>query len=399
MIYPPTLYGLWAKVSGGGIYQKQPYGGKTTQNLFYHFSGGYDYGESFETQRYFYGGSLDYTHLNAADSGYKGNVKAIGLGAYGGYIQQEGWVLDGSLRYVYAPMHTNLYQSDVPINFNAHLLILGARAGYRFYPFFTYRTKVVEKCVQKVFCRNARVQAKIKDIHTYLEPYVSLNPGFISGGKVSFTDKQSQSLITAKLNPVPTFISKIGLMGVRRYDYHQGSLNLKALMEYSMDLNLGGKITLNDLSNAPLYNDANHLDHRLGMGLGAQWSSLNESLNLFADFKTEFFGRLNTYWLLSAGLRYKFGQTPQKTSWGKNYRPAPIRKKSSKPNNFLKPYQPPVKNGSDSFYEKNHFKAFPSSNQDLDKKNSKNLIKANPLTPIREQKQMQNQRPLRKINK
>ncbi|WP_219350028.1 hypothetical protein, partial [Helicobacter sp. 12S02232-10] len=81
------------------------------------------------------------------------------------------------------------------------------------------------------------------------------------------------------------------------------------------------------------------------------------------------------------------------------YRPAPIRKKSSKPKNFLKPYQPPVKNGSDSFYEKNHFKTFPSSNQDLDKKNSKNLIKANPLTPIREQKQMQNQRPLRKINK
>ncbi|WP_095331616.1 autotransporter outer membrane beta-barrel domain-containing protein [Helicobacter sp. 11S02596-1] len=364
LTYPPTLNGAWVKTSGGGIYAKQPDGAPTTQNLFYHFSGGYDVGETFETWRYFYGGNLGYTHLNASDSGYQGKAEAIELGAYGGYIQQEGWVLDGSMGYIYAPVRTHLNAQDTPIDFNSHMLLMSARAGYKIYPFSVHRTRTIEKCIQKVFCRNVKVATKIKDTRTYLEPYASLSPGVVWGQEFSFVQKQSQVPITAKLGTAPVLISKIGLLGVKRYEYDWGVLSVNALVEYSADLNLGGKVTLIDTAKVPLYNDANHADHRLGMGAGIKWLGLYDSLSLFADFKTEFFGRLNTYWLISAGLRYKFGQKPPKAMPQLSTRPIPKRPKDknsqkSKKMNFLKPYEPPLQKAPDTFYRENHFEGFP----------------------------------------
>ncbi|WP_143428958.1 autotransporter outer membrane beta-barrel domain-containing protein, partial [Helicobacter sp. 12S02634-8] len=357
-IYPPTLNGAWAKISGGGIYAKQPLGSKTTQDLFYNFQGGYDYGESSESERYFYGGSVSYTHLNAMDAGFKGSASAIGLGAYGGYIHQDGWVLDGSVRYVYAPIKASLNQADRTSNFGSHMFLMGGRAGFRFYPFHQYRSKVIERCVQEVFCRNAHINVAIRDDSTYLEPFISLDSGIILGNQFSFVDKQSQSIVQSQLDWTPALITKLGLQGVKRLDYELSSLRLKALIDYSMDLNLGGKVTLVDLAGVPLYNNPNHMDHRLGLGVGVDWLSFNDSLSLHTDFKTEFFGKLNTYWLLSAGLRYKFGQA-YKTHRQLNYRPLPKRNpapQSQRIKNRLKPYEPALQKTPDSFYENNHFK-------------------------------------------
>ncbi|WP_143428413.1 autotransporter outer membrane beta-barrel domain-containing protein, partial [Helicobacter sp. 11S03491-1] len=354
LLYPPTLNGLWAKVYAGGIYQKQPSKDKTTQDLFYSFQGGYDKGENFGEKRYFYGFSLDYTRLNTGDKGYKGYVHSIDIGGYGGYLDENGWDISGSMQYGYSYNHTQLYQADDPFNFGGHFFLLSMRVGYRFYPFYKIKTRIIEKCVRPTFCRNGIEDLRIRDESFYFQPYVSLTPGFILGEKISFSDKQSRSHISAKLHASPALISKIGLLTLKRYDYPNQALNLRALIEYSHDLNLGGKITLTDDVDMPL-NRSVQMDNRLGIGIGGDYLLLNDSLKFYGDFKTEFFGKLNTYWLVSAGIRYKFGQKPPKTYKSLNYRPQVNQTQKARPKNVFKPYESIPSPKSDSFYQNNHY--------------------------------------------
>ncbi|WP_143428339.1 autotransporter outer membrane beta-barrel domain-containing protein, partial [Helicobacter sp. 13S00477-4] len=360
LLYPPTLNGAWLKISGGGIYTKQPFSTPTTQNLFYHLSGGYDWGKNFENERYFYGISLDYTKLYVSDKGFEGNDNAFGIGGYVGYIHQDGWVLDGGLQYVFNPIKANLYQASKPIEFNNHLFILSGRVGYNIYPISKTRQRVIEQCVQKVFCRNGISNVQVRDDTLYFQPFVSMNTGYIPSNHFSFTEQQSLSNVKAKIDGTMAFIAKIGLLGVKRFDYMTSALNLKGLVDYSFDLNTGGKMSLIDDTLLPLYNKQNQKpDHRLGFGIGGEWLFLDDSLKLYADFKTEFFGRIDTYWLVSAGIRYKFGQTPQKLPSQINYRPKPMQTQKNKPSrseSYFKPYQTQPKRDEGSFYQKNHFK-------------------------------------------
>ncbi|MDO7252396.1 autotransporter domain-containing protein [Helicobacter cappadocius] len=363
MTYPPTLNGLWMKIYGGGIYAKQLYGEKTTQDLFYNIQGGYDKGEVYGDERYFYGGSLDYTKLSTSDTGINGHVNSIAFGGYGGYVNAIGWVLDGTFKYVYSNIKANLSQAPEPFNFGNHILLVSARVGYNFYPFYGTRTKTIEKCTEKIFCRNAITSVKIRDESLYFQPYFSFTPALIFGNTIKFEDKQSHSNINAKLDSSPALITKIGLLGVKRYDYMYSALNLRALVEYSNDINLGGKVTLVDDINIPLYNNAKKIDNRLGLGMGVDWLFFNDSLKLHTDFKTEFFGQINTYWLLSAGIRYKFGQKAPRTYKSQNLRPTQNgeRKKSSK--NIFKPYNERKLPQNNTYKQNNHFKTYGNENK------------------------------------
>ncbi|MDO7253912.1 autotransporter domain-containing protein [Helicobacter cappadocius] len=356
--YPPTLNGLWAKVYGGGIYEKQPFGDKTTQNLFYNFQGGYDKGETFEEKRYFYGGSLDYTKMYAGDKGFDGYSNSIGFGAYGGYIDQKGWVIDANAKYIYSGIHTNIYQAQSPVKFGNNILLLSAKVGYNFYPFYLVRTKTVERCVQKIFCRNAIEKTKVRDESIYIQPYFSFTPGLIFGNTLKFQDNQSHSNIKAHLHFSPALITKIGLGVLKRYDYLYSSLNLRGHIEYSNDINLGGNVTLIDDANVPLYGNSKKIDNRLGFGGGVDWMFFNDSLKLHLDFKSEFFGQINTYWVLSAGIRYKFGQKPPKTYKSLNLRPMPPKPQKVAPINYLTPYKEKEESKDKTFYENNHFKSY-----------------------------------------
>ncbi|PAF52993.1 hypothetical protein BKH42_08355 [Helicobacter sp. 13S00482-2] len=363
MVYPPTLNGLWAKVYGGGIYTKQLYGEKTTQNLFYNLQTGYDRGEIYEDERYFYGGSLDYTKLSTSDTGLSAYSNSIAFGAYGGYVNAKGLVLDGTLKYVYSNIRANLSQAPEPLKFGNHIILASARIGYNFYPFYGTRTKTIEKCTQIIFCRNTTTDVRIRDESLYFQPYFSFTPALIFGNTIAFEDKQSHSNINAKLDFSPALITKIGILGVKRYDYMYSALNARALVEYSNDINLGGKVRLIDDVDMPIYSDAKSIDNRLGLGLGVDWMFFNDSLKLHTDFKTEFFGHINTYWLLSAGIRYKFGQKPPRTYKSLNLRPKENRPTKKPSRNVFKPYNQRKLPQDNTYKQNNHFKTYGNENK------------------------------------
>ncbi|PAF53207.1 hypothetical protein BKH42_07075 [Helicobacter sp. 13S00482-2] len=372
MIYPPTLNGLWAKVYGGGIYAKQPYGAKTTQNLFYNFQGGYDKGEVYDQERYFYGGSLDYTKMNIQDDGFQGHSNSLGMGVYGGYVNEKGWILDANVKYVYSNIYANLIQADHPLDFGNHIFLLSAKVGYNFYPFYHTRTKTIEKCIQKVFCRNDIEKVKVRDESIYIQPYFTLTPGMILGRKnINFEDKQSHSNVSAHLHFSPTLITKLGLALNKRYDYLYSALNLRGLVEYSNDMNLGGNVTLVDDANIPLYIDNKTIDNRLGLGGGVDWMFFNDSLKFHTDFKTEFFGHINTYWLLSAGISYKFGQKAPRTYKSLNLRPMPPKPQKVTPKKYFSPYNERQEAKDKTFYDNNHFKDYGGDKKQIMQKKQK----------------------------
>lgn len=360
LFYPPTLNGLWAKAYGGGIYPKQPYINKTRKNLFWNIQGGYDKAKILGENKIFYGGSLDYIKLQAIDDGsrdYQGNANSIGFGGYGGYVQKKGLVLDGGIKYVYTSINTNLYQANNPFNFSNHILLAHARMGYNFYLFTKSREKIVEKCVQKIFCRNDKTTVQIRDDSAFIQPYFSIAPAIISGNTFSFTDRAS-SRITSHLHFTPSLITKLGILGVKRFTFQNRSiLELRALSEYSNDVNTGGKVTLTDNVGIPLEHTT-PMDNRIGIGLESRYKLLNESLEFYFDFKTEFLGHINTYWLLSAGFTYKFGQNIPTSYKSLNLRPkAPSSKKQNSKKSF-RPYDniPPAR--SNTFHQNNHFKEY-----------------------------------------
>lgn len=358
LFYPPTLNGVWAKIYGGGIYPKQPYATKAEENLFWNIQGGYDEAKIFGENRFFYGGSLDYIKLYANDSGergYQGNVNSVGFGAYGGYVQKKGLVLDGGSKYIYSFIHSNLYQTNKPIDFGNHILSAYAKMGYNFYLFTKSKQKIIEKCVQKIFCRNDKTTVQIRDDSAFIQPYFSIAPAIISGNNFSFTDRAG-SRIKAHLHFNTALITKLGILGVKRFTFQNHSiLELRASSEYSNDINTGGNVTLIDNINIPLEHTS-LTDNRIGFGIGSHYKLLNESLEFHFNFKTEFLGHINTYWLLSAGFRYKFGQNAPRSYKSLNLRPQAPKHKN--PKNFFKPYDniPPARNNT--FHQNNHFKEY-----------------------------------------
>lgn len=358
LLYPPAKFGVWAKAYGGGIYQKNDIGGQTSQNLFFSFQGGFDYGRNIGNIRYFYGGSFDFLRMYGSDAGYNGQSDSYGPGFYAGYIDNDALFLDAKVKYVVTNFRNNLYQSQSPVNFYGHILMADFRIGYSLYPFRNARKKVGEVCKKgndgRLFCRNDTSTGYVRDPSFYIQPFFSLTPGVIFGQNFSFTDVTSQFRVTSTLDTTAALITKIGVLGVKRYQYERYAVRARSFISYSYDMNLGGKITLIDNANIPLYNSSDQGSHRISLGLGADVLFLDDSLKLYADFSTEFFSKLNTYWLFSGGLRYKFGQPPSYRKKSLTYRPkSPAKQKSL--SQRLRPYQRVDNPSSSSYNSQNHF--------------------------------------------
>lgn len=359
LLYPPTQFGAWAKVYGGGIYQKNDFDkNMTSQNLFYSFQGGFDYGENRDDMRYFYGGSFDFLRMYGHDDGYNGTSNSYGLGAYAGYIKDDTIFLDAKFKYIITSFNNTLYQSEEPVDFFGHILMADFRFGYSFFPFRNARKKTTETCKKgsdgMLFCRNDTATGYVRDPSFFIQPYLSLTPGVIFGHHFDFVDVTSRYRVLSRLDTSPALITKLGVLGVKRYEYENFAVRARSFLSYSYDINLGGKITLVDDANIPLYNDAKRGSHRISLGLGTDVLFFNDSLRLFADFSTEFLSRLNTYWLISAGVRYKFGQPPNRRKGSLSYRPkSPAQKRSLR--NTLRPYQNVNRAEDSSFRNQNHF--------------------------------------------
>ncbi|RDU74310.1 hypothetical protein CQA57_02175 [Helicobacter anseris] len=359
LLFPPTKFGAWAKMYGGGIYGINSFDHKeSTQNLFFSFQGGFDYGKNFEDSRYFYGGSFDFLKLYGNDAGYDGSVSSYGFGAYAGFIKNDDLFLDAKIKYIFASFQNNLYQAQDPINFYGNILLLNLRAGYNFYFFKTPRTKTIQTCKRgndgKLFCRNDKSVGYVRDTSFYIQPYLSITPGIISGHSLNFLDKISSYNVLGKLDVSPALITTVGILGVKRYEYDNFNVLAKTFIAYNYDINLGGKIMLVDDANIPLYNEYKNGDHRLSLGLGGEVLFFNDSLRVFADFKTEFFGALNTYWVFSGGLRYKFGNPPIRKKSSLSYRPKSAPKQRSFKEKFG-PYKNTPAAEEKSFNKQNHF--------------------------------------------
>lgn len=359
LLFPPTKFGVWAKMYGGGIYGDNDFDHKeSSQNLFFSFQGGFDYGKNLEDYRYFYGGSFDFLKLYSSDAGYDGNASSYGFGAYAGYIKNDDLFLDAKIKYIFASFQNNLYQAQDPVNFYGNMLLLNLRAGYNFYFFKNPRTKTIQTCKKgndgKLFCRNEKSVGYVRDTTFFIQPYLSITPGIISGHSLNFLDKISSYNVLGKLDVSPALITTVGILGVKRYEYDSFNVLAKTFVAYNYDINLGGKITLIDDANIPLYNEYKNGDHRLSLGLGGEVLFFNDSLRIFADFRTEFFGALNTYWVFSGGLRYKFGSPDIRRKGSLSYRP----KSAPKQRGFKEkygPYQNTPSIEQKSFNKQNHF--------------------------------------------
>ncbi|WP_104697639.1 MULTISPECIES: hypothetical protein [unclassified Helicobacter] len=359
-LYPPAKFGIWAKTYGGGIYHTNAFNRKqSSQNLFFSFQGGFDYGKNFDDSRYFYGGSFDFLKIYGGDSGYTGDARSFGFGFYGGFIKNDDLFLDAKIKYIFSSFYNNLYQAQNPVDFYGSALLANFRAGYNFYFFKKSRTKTIQTCKKgddgKSFCRNEKSTGYVRDTKFFIQPYISLTPGVIFGHSFNFLDKTSSYNVSGKLDNSPALLTTIGILGSNKYRYENFSVLAKTFIAYNYDLNLGGQITLVDDANIPLYGNSKKGDHRLSLGLGSEVLFFNDSLKIFADFKTEFFGRLNTYWLLSCGLRYKFGQPNSDKKSSLSYRPKSAPTKKTFKQRFG-PYQNVQKESDKSFNKQNHFK-------------------------------------------
>ena len=359
LLYPPTKFGVWAKMYGGGIHQRNDFDKKSgMQDLFFAFQGGFDYGETMGDMRYFFGGSLDYLQTFGEDIGFNGNVSSFGFGAYGGYIQDDELFIDAKLKYVFSAFHNNLYQAQDNVNFYGGIFLANFRLGYSFYPFRNKRSKTIQICKTSggnLFCRNDKSQGYVKDPTLHIQPFVSITPGIISGHSLNFIDKVSNYNVLGKLDLSPALIASAGVMGIKRYEYNTYNVQAKALLSYSYDINLGGKITLIDDANIPLFNRHKDGDHRITLGLGSDVLFFNDSLKVYGEFRTEFLGRLNTYWVFSGGVRYKFGQPSNKRKGSLSYRPkSPAKKRRL--SDTLSPYQHQEEETDKTFNKQNHFR-------------------------------------------
>ncbi|WP_147277552.1 hypothetical protein [Helicobacter mustelae] len=361
LLYPPMNFGVWIKVYGGGIYQKNDFNKKqNAQNLFYTVQGGFDYGENINNTRYFYGGSFDYLKIYGNDAGYNGSAAAYGFGFYAGYIYNDDLFIDGKVKYVLGHSQNYLYQSKASPEFYTNIFLADFRIGYSFYPFRNSRSKTVEKCKSggdgSLFCRNTTSVGYVRDNRFYIQPFFSLTPGVIGGTRFSFLDATTGYSIRSSLATTPAMITKLGVLSVKRYDYDTFSVKAKTQISYAYGINTGGTLTLIDDANIPLSNNPNKGQHHLGLGLGTEVLFLNDSLRMFADFKTEFFGRVNTYWLLSTGLRYKFGQIIARPRGQYSVRPKEVGKKRNI-KQTLSPYNPQLEKNptSHTFKNRNHF--------------------------------------------
>ena len=360
LLYPPTKFGAWVKMYGGGIHQRNDLDKKDgTQDLFFAFQGGFDYGETTGVSRYFYGGSLDYLQTFGKDAGFNGNVSSFGLGAYGGYIQNDELFIDAKLKYIFSAFHNNLYQAQDSVDFYGSIFLANLRLGYSFYPFRKSRSKTTQTCKKsggKLFCRNNKSKGYVRDPRFHIQPYVSITPGVISGHSINLIDKVSNYNVLGKLDLSTTLIASTGVMGVKRYEYETYNVQAKTFLSYSYDINLGGKITLIDNANIPLFNLHENGDHRITLGIGSDVLFYNDSLKIFGEFRTEILGRLNTYWVFSAGVRYKFGQSIQNKRKSRlSYRPKSAPKEKSTISKFA-PYQHVEDEGNKTFNQQNHFK-------------------------------------------
>ena len=359
LLYPPTKFGVWAKMYGGGIHQRNDFDKKSgMQDLFFAFQGGFDYGETMGDMRYFFGGSLDYLQTFGEDIGFNGNVSSFGFGAYGGYIQDDELFIDAKLKYVFSAFRNNLYQAQDNVNFYGSIFLANFRIGYSFYPFRNKRSKTIQICKTSggnLFCRNDKSQGYVKDPTLHIQPFVSITPGIISGHSLNFIDKVSNYNVLGKLDLSPALIASVGVMGIKRYEYNTYNVQAKALLSYSYDINLGGKITLIDDANIPLFNRHKDGDHRITLGLASDVLFFNDSLKVYGEFRTEFLGRLNTYWIFSGGVRYKFGQPSNKRKGSLSYRPkSPAKRRSL--SDTLSPYQHQEEETDKTFNRQNHFR-------------------------------------------
>ena len=359
LLYPPTKFGAWAKMYGGGIHQRNDFDKKSsTQDLFFAFQGGFDYGETSGDTRYFFGGSLDYLQTFGNDAGYNGNVSSFGVGAYGGYIQDDELFIDAKLKYIFSAFRNNLYQAQDSVDFYGSIFLANFRLGYSFYPFRNARSKTIQTCKKgggRLFCRNDKSQGYVKDPTLHIQPFVSITPGIISGHSLNFIDKVSNYNVLGKLDLSPALIATAGVMGIKRYEFDTYNVQAKTFISYSYDINLGGKITLIDNANIPLFNRHKDGDHRITLGLASDVLFFNDSLKVYGEFRTEILGRLNTYWLLSAGVRYKFGQPAEKRKGGLSHRPKSAAKPQSRRSRFA-PYQHREDSASGTFNKQNHFR-------------------------------------------
>ena len=359
LLYPPTKFGAWAKMYGGGIYQRNDFDRKdSTADWFFAFQGGFDYGETSGDTRYFFGGSLDYLQTFGNDAGYNGNVSSFGFGAYGGYIQDDELFIDAKLKYVFSAFRNNLYQAQDSVDFYGSIFLANFRLGYSFYPFRNARTKTIQTCKKsggKLFCRNGKSKGYVKDPRFHIQPYVSITPGIISGHSLNFIDKVSNYNVLGKLDLSPSLITSVGIMGIKRYEYDTYNVQAKTFLSYSYDINLGGKITLIDNANIPLFNLHKNGDHRITLGIGSDVLFFNDSLKVYGEFRTEILGRLNTYWLFSGGVRYKFGQPAEKRKGTLSHRPKSAAKPQSR-RSKLAPYQHKEDEANKTFNRQNHFR-------------------------------------------
>ncbi|PAF44787.1 autotransporter outer membrane beta-barrel domain-containing protein [Helicobacter sp. 11S02596-1] len=355
---PLTIMGAWAKINAGGIYANNfATGSKTFQNPFTNVQIGYDGASLYAEDRFFYGGTLEYTKLRTGDKqlvGYDGNVNSFGFGAYGGLVDKKGLVVDVSAKYIYGAIHQDIYRAGAQGRYGGHIFLLNTRFGYNFYPLLKTRYTTRESCVGGKFCRNVSGSAQVRDDSLYIQPYISFIPAMMFSSDLAFRD-MSNAHIRGHLDFTPAFIGKIGVLGVKNYDLGGSNINAKASIEYSQDLTSGGKATLVDDVNIPLeHRVISPTDHRVGLGIGGDWVFLNDTLKLSGEFKTEFFGHINTYWLFSFGLRYKFGEYVPKARRFSKEKPDVMTPQRFKQRNPYKPYQPrysPPK----TFHDKNHF--------------------------------------------
>ncbi|STP14212.1 autotransporter protein [Helicobacter mustelae] len=284
----------------------------------------------------------------------------MGFGFYAGYIYNDDLFIDGKVKYVLGHSQNYLYQSKASPEFYTNIFLADFRIGYSFYPFRNSRSKTVEKCKSggdgSLFCRNTTSVGYVRDNRFYIQPFFSLTPGVIGGTRFSFLDATTGYSIRSSLATTPAMITKLGVLSVKRYDYDTFSVKAKTQISYAYGINTGGTLTLIDDANIPLSNNPNKGQHHLGLGLGTEVLFLNDSLRMFADFKTEFFGRVNTYWLLSTGLRYKFGQIIARPRGQYSVRPKEVGKKRNI-KQTLSPYNPQLEKNptSHTFKNRNHF--------------------------------------------
>ncbi|MDU7693730.1 MAG: autotransporter outer membrane beta-barrel domain-containing protein, partial [Helicobacter sp.] len=360
LLYPPTRYGIWAKAYGGGIYQINEFDPndvkELSQDLYYAFQAGLDYGENEDNLRYFYGGEIGYLSTAGNDAGYRGTSSSYSIGAYGGFINDDSLFVDTKLKYVFSYLNNKMNVVEKSVDFASNMLIADFRIGFSIYPFRNAKKRTIQIATRgddgNYFYRNAKDVGYVRDKGFYIQPFVEIIPAVILGKEQNLLERISYYNINAKLDLSPAFVVKGGVTGTYRFDLDFYSLRARSKLAYAYDVNRGGRISLVDDANAPLRTSNDRSDHRILFGIGGDALYFNDSIKLFADFNTDLFGFTNAYWRFSGGIRYKFGQPIEKRKPALSYRPkSPRRKESFR--ELTSPYRN-VRTPS-TFKQQNHF--------------------------------------------